>query len=269
MDRWSNRVAVVTGASCGIGEAIAKDLVQAGMIVVAIARRVQRIEENRSKLSKQSQKDRFHPCKCDVTQEPEVRSTFKWITATFGGVDVLINNAGCIRNGNLIDIESSLIDEVINTNFKALIYCTQKAVSSMKERHFNGHLIHINSVAGHGVLDMGTRAPSVNVYSPTKFAVTAMNEVLRQELRNMGTKIKTTVYIEIFEKLCIQILKKLLQSISPGMVATEILSKDRIAMMGSAILAPEDISNAVLFALSTPPHVQIKEIIIKPINEEF
>ncbi|XP_055913017.1 farnesol dehydrogenase-like [Eupeodes corollae] len=247
MERWSNRVAVVTGASSGIGEAIAKDLVTAGLRVVALGRRQERLDKNRSKLSADLQK-RYFPRKCDVSNEEDVKQTFEWIEKTLGGTDILVNNAGIVRPGNLVDMDSTFLDEVISTNIKGLVYCTQAAFRSMKGRNFNGHIVHINSIAGHSV-PYTEPGSSFNIYPPTKFAVTAINETLRREFNDFGTKIKTT-------------------SVSPGLVRTEILPEETLDAVGIS-LNPEDISQAVMFAISTPPHVQIHEITVKPVGEKF
>ncbi|XP_055843420.1 farnesol dehydrogenase-like [Episyrphus balteatus] len=247
MERWSNRVAVVTGASSGIGEATAADLCKAGLKVVALARREDRLHENRSKLPKELQ-SKFYPRKCDVSNEAEVKETFEWIEKTLGGVDILVNNAGVNRIGKLVDMDTADIDTVLNTNVKGLVYCTQAAYKSMKERNFAGHIVHINSIAGQKPIDMG-KDISFNIYPASKYAVTAINETLRNELRHLGTKIKTT-------------------SISPGLVRTEIGTKVFFDLFGDVILNPEDVSQAILYAISTPPHVQIHEITIKPVGEE-
>ncbi|XP_055843422.1 farnesol dehydrogenase-like [Episyrphus balteatus] len=247
MDRWQNRVAVVTGASSGIGEAIVKDLVKAGLRVVALARRQDRLEKIHSELPADLQ-ERFFAKKCDVTKEDEVKETFDWIEENLGGTDILVNNAGTTRPGNLVELDTSIMDEVLNINVKGLIYCTQAAYKSMKGRNFDGHIVHINSIAGHNVPQ--TRPGlSYNIYAPTKFAVTAINEVMRNELRNLGTKIKTT-------------------SVSPGLVRTEIIPDELYNEIGIYLNA-EDISQAVMFAISTPPHVQIHEIVVKPVGEMF
>ncbi|XP_055914424.1 farnesol dehydrogenase-like [Eupeodes corollae] len=243
MERWLNRVAVVTGASSGIGEAIAKDLVAAGVKVIALGRRLERLEKNKLDLSK-SHQELYFPQKCDISNLDEVISTFEWIETTFGGTDILVNNAGILKNGNLVEMDPKVIDEVINTNLRGLIYCTQAAYKSMKKREFNGHIVHINSIHGHRVPDLSF---STNIYTPTKFAVTAVNEVLRKELNSLGPKIKTT-------------------SISPGVVQTEMAVANVFEGI-AAYLQPEDVSQAVMFAISTPPHVQIHEIIVKPVGE--
>ncbi|XP_055843412.1 farnesol dehydrogenase-like [Episyrphus balteatus] len=246
MERWQNRVAVVTGASSGIGKAIANDLIKAGMKVVAVGRRLERLEKNRSQLPKNLQ-DFYYPRKLDITNETEVKKTFSWIEETLGGTDILVNNAGILRFGKLLDMNSREFNDVIDTNVKGLIYATQAAFKSMNDRNIDdGHILHINSWLGHHVIGDPSCA-NLNVYSASKFAVTAINETLRNELRSIGSKIKTT-------------------SISPGGVRTEILPKEAYEN-NSTVLEAEDVSQAVLFAISTPKHVQVLELIIKAVGE--
>jgi NADP+-dependent farnesol dehydrogenase len=96
MDRWQGKIAVVTGASAGIGSAIVVDLVKTGMVVVGLARRPDRIEALRSSVPKEVRKN-LHAMKCDVSKEPQIIATFAEIEKKFGGVDVLVNNAGVLR----------------------------------------------------------------------------------------------------------------------------------------------------------------------------
>lgn len=200
MDRWSRKVAVVTGASAGIGTAIALELTKEGMIVIALARRVERLEQIKVKVPIAS-KGVLHFRKCDVTNENEVKLTFDWIKATFGGIDVLVNNAGIVRNGNLLDIDNTKpIREIVETNIMGVVYCTREAFQSMKSRNVDGHIVMINSVAGHYVPFFAGVLPSFNIYPGTKHAITAMTEVLRQELQVQGTKTKVTVSIEKLPK---------------------------------------------------------------------
>ncbi|XP_034665450.1 farnesol dehydrogenase isoform X2 [Drosophila subobscura] len=102
MNRWLNRVAVVTGASSGIGAACCKGLVSKGMIVVGLARREHRLQELKSSLPG-DQGARFHGRQCDVSVEQQVIDAFVWIEQTLGGADVLINNAGIVRRTNITD----------------------------------------------------------------------------------------------------------------------------------------------------------------------
>ncbi|XP_055380489.1 farnesol dehydrogenase-like [Condylostylus longicornis] len=250
MERWQNKVAVVTGASAGIGEAISKDLLKAGLIVVGLARRKEKLEKIRESLP-ENLKLKFHMHKCDVGKEEDVLSVFKWIDNELGGTDILINNAGCLKPCDLVALDNTeKVQETVNTNIMGVVYCTRSAYNSIRERKSNGHIILINSVAGHIVPNIGTDLPSFNIYSPTKHAVTAMNEIYRQEFKRYGLNCKVT-------------------SISPGAVDTDIFPEECADMIKSTmpLLKSEDVSNAVLYVLGTPPHVQIHELIIKPMGE--
>ncbi|XP_062558606.1 farnesol dehydrogenase-like [Armigeres subalbatus] len=245
MDRWTGKIAVVTGASSGIGAATAKDLARAGLVVVGLARRVERIEELKNDMP-ESARDRLHAVKCDISKEEDILATFKWVEEKFGGVDVLINNAGIGRMTQLIAADNTKqIREVLDTNVMGLVLCSREAYQSMKRRSVDGHIVHINSVAGHTVLNF----PTMNIYPATKHAVTAITETMRNELRNANTKIKVT-------------------SISPGGVRTEIIPEE-FHNSGHPLLEAEDISAAVLYVLGTPPHVQIHELMVRPVGEKF
>ncbi|XP_050096696.1 farnesol dehydrogenase-like [Anopheles aquasalis] len=245
MERWNGRVAVVTGASSGIGAAIAKDLAKAGLVTIGLARRVERVEELRKDLPEQAAK-RLHAIKCDVSNEADIDAVFKQVEEQFGGCDVLINNAGILRTKPLLELGTTAdIKAVLDTNVTGLVLCSQRAYQSMVKRSVDGHIVHISSIAGHGVPNV----PNMNVYPASKHAVRAITETMRQEMRNAGKKIKVT-------------------SVSPGGVRTEILDgMDLPADM--SLLQSEDISAAVLYALGTPPHVQVHELIIKPVGEMY
>ncbi|XP_052872075.1 farnesol dehydrogenase-like [Anopheles cruzii] len=245
MERWNGRVAVVTGASSGIGAAIAKDLAKAGMITIGLARRVERVEGLRKDLPEDAAK-RLHAIKCDVSNEADIETVFKTIEEKFGGCDVLVNNAGIVRMVNLLDVgNSSDIKAVLNTNVTGLVLCSQRAYQSMVKRSVDGHIVNISSIVAHQV----PGHPKLNVYPASKHAVKAITETMRQEMRDAGRKIKVT-------------------SVSPGGVRTEILEGVGLPK-DMPILEPHDISEAVLYTLSTPPRVQVHEIIIKPVGERI
>ncbi|XP_050075437.1 farnesol dehydrogenase-like [Anopheles maculipalpis] len=245
MERWNGKVAVVTGASSGIGAAIVKDLAKAGMITIGLARRIERVEQLKKDLPSDAAA-RLHAMKCDVSVETDIERTFQRIQDTHGGVDVLVNNAGILRTNNLLDLGTTAdLRAVLDTNVTGLVLCSQWAYKSMVERNVAGHIVHINSIAGHTVPNY----PKMNIYPGTKHAVTALTEVMRNELREAGTKIKVT-------------------SISPGAVRTEILEGMDIPD-DMPMLASEDISEAVLYVIGTPPHVQVHELIIKPNGEVY
>lgn len=199
MHRWSGKVAVVTGASSGIGSAVALDLVSNGLIVIGLARRVERIEALQNQIPADAP-GKLHAFKCDVAREEDVVAAFEWVTSEFGGVDILINNAGVrglmrlVAPGNTEQIRGML-----ETNVLGVAMCTREAFQSMKQRQVNGHVVIINSVVGHRI----PRLPppeSLSMYAPTKWALTGMTEVLRQEFVNEGTKIKVTVGVILLIK---------------------------------------------------------------------
>uniref|UniRef100_A0A1I8N8F7 Short chain dehydrogenase n=1 Tax=Musca domestica TaxID=7370 RepID=A0A1I8N8F7_MUSDO len=248
MERWQNRVAVITGASSGIGAAIAKDFVNAGLQVVGLARRKELIEEIRNVLPVEK-RSRLTAMYCDVTSKESVNEVFDAIISQFGGIDVLVNNAGCAKEGQLSSMDIDVMETILHTNVMGIVACTQKAFKSMKDRNFDGHIINVNSIAGHKVLTgPPNKVPITNVYSPSKYAVSAMTEIYRNEFRELGTRIK-------------------ISSISPGFVDTNIVFDEIRSVIGQCMLKPEDVSNAVMFMLATPPHVQVHEMIIKPVGE--
>ncbi|XP_059609379.1 farnesol dehydrogenase-like [Phlebotomus argentipes] len=251
MDRWSKKVAVVTGASSGIGAEIAKDLARVGVIVVGLARRVEKVEALKSDLG-ENVRENLHCLKCDIRSEEEIVSVFGKIIELFGGVDILINNAGVADNTfKLTDRgKSSTINDIIQTNIVGLINCTREAVSSMKERNFPGQIVHINSILGHQCVfpPPALSYMHFNVYPATKFAVTALTELYRQEMTrdNLGIKIS---------------------SISPTVVATNLCEDLQPENMTNIPhLLPSDVSQAVLYILSTPPHVNVQDVILKAVG---
>ncbi|XP_062140794.1 farnesol dehydrogenase-like [Drosophila sulfurigaster albostrigata] len=251
MNRWLNRVAVVTGASSGIGAACCKNLVAKGMTVVGLDRRENRLGEIKAALPA-DQAARFHGRKCDVTEEQQVIETFAWVDQTLGGADVLVNSAGIVRHtmitgaGNSADMRA-----ILDTNVLGVSWCTREAFQSLERRKIDdGHVVIINSVSGHAVPN--EPGISFNMYSPSKHAITALTEVLRQEFSAKGTKTKIT-------------------SVSPGAVDTEIIDKEAMKALNIEfpMLRPEDVADAVAYCIQTPPNVQIHELTIKPIGEKF
>lgn len=194
MERWNGKVAVVTGASAGIGAAMVVDLIKSGLIVVGLARRSERVEALKKKIPSHLS-GKLHAVKCDVSNEDDIKNAFAWIENKLGGVDILVNNAGIIRATQLINADNSdFIRDTVETNILGVVWCTRAAFQSMKKRNVDGHVVLINSTAGHKVFyTKGTPMGSFNIYSPSKYAVTAMTEILRQEFQAENTKIKVTV----------------------------------------------------------------------------
>ncbi|XP_029571102.1 dehydrogenase/reductase SDR family member 11 [Salmo trutta] len=253
MDRWKGRVALVTGASVGIGAAICKALVQHGMKVVGCARNVEKIEKLAAECQSAGLTGTLVPYKCDLSNEEEILSMFSAIKTLHQGVDVCINNAGLAHSESLLNGKTDGWRTMIDVNVIALSICTREAYQSMKERKVDdGHIININSMSGHRVVF----SADTHFYSATKYAVTALTEGLRQELREAKTHIRATC-------------------ISPGMVETEFafrlhsLHPEKAAATYNSMKCLEavDIASAVTYVLGTPPHVHIGDVQMRPVEQ--
>ncbi|XP_045842282.1 dehydrogenase/reductase SDR family member 11 isoform X6 [Meles meles] len=228
MERWRDRLALVTGASGGIGAAVARALVQQGLKVVGCARTVGNIEgrgwyhvgqrkrsvsasspfleELAAECKSAGYPGTLIPHRCDLSSEEDILSMFSAVRSQHSGVDICINNAGLARPDTLLSGSTSGWKDMFSVNVLGLSICAREAYQSMKERKVDdGHIININSA--------------------TKYAVTALTEGLRQELREAQTHIRATC------------------------------------------LEPEDVAEAVLYVLSTPPHVQIGDIQMRPTEQ--
>lgn len=247
MERWVGKVALVTGASAGIGASTAEELVRHGMIVVGFARRVERVQELAKKLS--GEKGKLHAVKADVCNEEEVKAGFKWIRDNLGTVHVLVNNAGITRNVLLSEMETpDVMRKIFETNVIGLSLCTGEAIRMMKETGVNdGHIVHINSVAGQSILPFSGH----HAYGSSKHAVRVLTEGLRRELLEAKSSIRIT-------------------SVSPGLVKTEIFEAAGadLSIYENPHLNAKDIADCVIFALGCPSHVQIHELTVKPVGEE-
>ncbi|XP_016965141.3 farnesol dehydrogenase [Drosophila biarmipes] len=252
MERWCNKVAVVSGASAGIGAACTRALIGAGMVVVGLARRQERVEQLRSQLSPEQQ-SRLHPIRCDITQEDQVLKAFDWTGRNLGGVDVLVSNAGIIGTGELSERkDGAAMRSTVETNIMGTVYCVREAFHSMRKRESEGHVVIVNSVAGYQVPNLGPQLPSLNIYPATKFALRAMNEIYRQEFQRHKTAVRVS-------------------TVSPGMVDTDILPDQiqDVVKQHMPMLRSDDVADAVLWVIGTPPNVQVQNITIKPQGEKF
>ncbi|CAL8135347.1 unnamed protein product [Orchesella dallaii] len=252
MKRWENRVAIVTGASDGtIGGAIALDLVRHGMITIGVARNISLVEKLKDADTSILKKGKLIAYKCDLAKPDEIEKMFTWVKANYGGVDVMINNAGTSVMKPILEMGVDEMRTQLDLNVIALTLCCKLAINSMLERGINdGHVINMNSVLGHQVYG------HLNFYAATKFAVTALSEGLRKELAKKRSFIKIT-------------------QISPGRVETKFLynsfgvsESDKAKALYNSVksMSPQDVSDAVIHALSAAPHVQIQDIIFNPIE---
>jgi NADP-dependent 3-hydroxy acid dehydrogenase YdfG len=246
MAKLEGKVAVITGASSGIGEATAEALAAEGAAVVVAARREDRLADLVGRIEESG--GRVLAAVCDVTDEGQAHGLIRKAEQEFGSVDILVNNAGVML---LSAVGKGLSDQwrqMFDVNVMGLLYATDAAIETMK-RQGSGHLVNISSVAGRKV----TRDSS-GVYAGTKHAVGAISEGLRQEL--LANNIRVTI-------------------VEPGAVATELPDHitDEDAREGLSgllrleILQSEDIANAITYAVTQPPRVSVNEILIRPTQQ--
>lgn len=179
MEKWIGKTAVVTGASAGIGAAIVKDLANAGVNVVALARRVEKLEELKKSLKNAPGK--VMTFSCDVSDIKSVVAAFAFVEKTFGGTDILVNNAGIVKFMKIFEDSPGITDklsEVVQTNLMGTVWCAREAFKSMTKRNVYGHIVNMNSVVGHSIPFTGADIPAYNIYPATKYAVTACTEVM-------------------------------------------------------------------------------------------
>ncbi|HLH81099.1 MAG TPA: SDR family NAD(P)-dependent oxidoreductase [Chthonomonas sp.] len=241
------KVAIVTGASSGIGEATALRLAAEGARVTIAARRVERLNALAERI--RAEGGEALPSVTDVAEAEQVYAMVRRTQEAWGRVDILVNNAGVMLLGPVDGADIRDWRRMLDINVWGLMVATHAVLPIMKEQG-GGHIVNVSSVAG--------RQTSVYaaVYSATKFAVGAFSEGLRkQETRN---HIRVTV-------------------IEPGVVATELTDHITHAPTKQAIrewiatmepLKSEDIAEAILYAVTQPPHVSVNEILVRPTEQD-
>ncbi len=240
------KVALITGASSGIGEATALALAAQGAKIALAARRVERLEALRQRITESG--GEALPLACDVADEAQVRRAVQETQDKWGRLDVLVNSAGMAVLGSILGADTSEWRKSFDVNVLGLMYATHAALPLMKEQG-GGHIVNISSTAGRV-------APSgMGVYSATKWAVGAFSESLRQEA--IAYKVRVTV-------------------IEPGVVSTEFSDKIAHTPAREAIAArfasmrtldASDIAAAVVYALTQPAHVNIYELLLRPTEQ--
>lgn len=241
------KVAIITGASSGIGYATALALSEAGAKVAIGARRTEKLSELENKIKKNN--GEVYSQKLDVTKREECDSFVKNVLAKWGSVDILINNAGLMPLSFVKNLKFDEWDKMVDVNIKGVLYCTGAVVSHMLEKQ-SGHIVNISSVAGRIVF------PAGSVYCATKHAITAFSEGLREEL-SVRKNIRVT---------CIE----------PGVVATELTNTITDESLQGFVenakkmeaLQAKDIANAILYAVESPSHVNVNEILIRPTTQD-
>ena len=237
-----NKIALVTGATSGIGRACALTLANMGYDLIATGRRSERLEELRLELPEGI---RFLPLLFDVRDRAEVEQLLTNLPPEWASIDVLINNAG---NAHGLDpIQTGKIDDwdaMLDINVKGLLYVSKAIIPGMTERN-SGFIINIGSIAGKEVY------PNGNVYCASKHAVDALTNGMRMDLNPFGIKV---------------------MGIHPGLVETEFSlvrfkgdeKRAETIYQGYTPLLAQDIADIVEFALTRPPHVVLADVVVLP-----
>jgi NAD(P)-dependent dehydrogenase (short-subunit alcohol dehydrogenase family) len=231
----TDKTAVVTGASSGIGFAFSKHLAARGARVYGFARGLDRLEQAGKEIG-----DAFHPIRCDVRDEDQVQAAFQRVVSEAGRIDVLINNAGLGIFGPVEDLSMEDWDQQIETNARGVFLCTKAAVPQMRKQNaasgFGGHIINIASIAGR----IGN--PNLSAYNASKYAVRGFTESTMLELRSDGIKV-TGVY--------------------PGSIQTNFRGT------GGGTTHPmtvDDVGGTVMHLLETDENCLISEVVMRPLR---
>jgi NADP-dependent 3-hydroxy acid dehydrogenase YdfG len=244
--RLAGKVALVTGASSGIGEATALALAAEGAAVAIGARRADRLEALADKISADG--GRALTLDLDVTQEQQAHDAVGRTRADLGGLDIVVNNAGVMLLGPILDADTSDWRRMIETNVLGLMYVTHAALPGLVEQG-SGDIVQVSSVAGRLARE------GSGGYNASKWAVNAFSESLRQEVTARGVRVTL---------------------VEPGAVATELSDhithaeskqrvKERVTKMRP--LQSADIAAGVVYAVTQPPHVSVNEVLIRPTDQ--
>lgn len=234
MTELNKKVAVITGASSGIGKGIALKLSNEGATVVLVARDEEKLDQVSTELRKAGAKN-YEIISADVTNREDIDRAVQQAVEEFGKVDILVNSAGQMKSSAITEGEVQAWDDMIDVNLKGTLYAINAVMPHFQQQQ-SGHIVNIASISGFEV------TKSSALYSATKAAVHAITQGLEKELAKTG--IRST-------------------SISPGMVDTAMTSDTD---WGSRkMLEPKDIANAVVYALTQPSHVNVNEITVRPV----
>jgi NAD(P)-dependent dehydrogenase (short-subunit alcohol dehydrogenase family) len=233
----TDAVAVVTGASSGLGTHFSHSLVDRGATVYGLARSTDKLEALRGDLG-----DAFRPIPCDVRDEEQVADAFDTVREGSGRIDVLLNNAGLGQFGPVDDLPLKDWDVQMNTNLRGVFLCTREAVPTMREQNeetgFGGHIVNIASIAGL----LGN--PNLTAYNASKFGLRGFSESLMKEVRDDGIRV-TCLY--------------------PGSIETNFFDVAGVEMTDNP-LHPEDVAATVMHVLESPANHLISEIVMRPLR---
>lgn len=237
MQCWKNKVALITDSEDEVGLNVIEQLAKAGMIAVGFIKTEEDINKTKEKLKDVIAKKvdgKIVLCKCDIRKIEELEPAFEQIIETYGGVDVLINNAFCnidclVSTGELKDFK-----EIIDVNIYAMVACVRLAAGSMIEKKTRGHIININDLCAYQIPEDSKKS----VFIASKCAITSVNEILRHEFRYLNANIKVT-------------------NIACGKIESE--AEPTSNQSGLKI---KDVAKLVRLILNTPEHLQVHEVLL-------
>jgi NADP-dependent 3-hydroxy acid dehydrogenase YdfG len=233
----TDSVAVVTGASSGLGAHLSRTLAARGATVFGLARSTDKLETLRDEIG-----DAFHPLSCDVRDEDEVATAFDKVRTTADRLDVLVNNAGLGQFGPVDELSLEEWDVQMDTNVRGVFLCTREAVPTMRQQNeasgFGGHIVNVASIAGL----LGN--PNLTAYNASKFGVRGFSEALMKEVRGDGIRV-TCLY--------------------PGSIDTHFFDVAG-AEKTDHPLTPEDVSETVCHVLEAPANHLISEVVLRPLR---
>jgi NADP-dependent 3-hydroxy acid dehydrogenase YdfG len=240
------KVVAITGASSGIGEAVALACAAAGATVSLAARRSHRLDALVERIEGEGGK--AVAMVADVSEEEQAQRFVAGTHEEFGRLDVLVNNAGVMLLGPVVGAPTEEWRRMIAVNVFGVLYCTHAALPLMLEQK-SGHIVNISSVAGR------VASAGAGVYNLTKFGVGAFSESLRQEVTAAGVRVTL---------------------IEPGAVATELVEQNREEIQAvirerfadTTRLEAQDIAAGVLYAISQPENVSVNELLIRPTSQQ-
>jgi NADP-dependent 3-hydroxy acid dehydrogenase YdfG len=250
MVRLDGTVALVTGASSGIGEATAEQLAAQGAAVALVARRADRLETLAGRIRDSG--GTALVIEADVTDQERAIAAVERTVAELGRLDTLVNNAGVMLLGPVADAPTEEWDRMVRVNLLGLLYCAHAALHLVRAASDSARgvsdMVNISSVAGRVA-----RAGS-GVYNATKFGVGAFSEALRQEVTQKHVRISL---------------------VEPGATDTELREHNRPEVMeaimarfkGVERLQSEDIADTVLYIVTRPRHVAINELLVRPTEQ--
>ena len=233
------KIAVVAGASRGIGRAIATQLAAAGAQVILLARNQSDLNEALAEITQEG--GLAAAFGLDISDEQAVKSVFQQIIQQYKRIDILVNNAGIGEFYPVSETSASFWDEVMNTNVKGTFLCSKEAVIQMQKQGA-GHIVSIASDVAKRTFANGA------LYCSSKYAQDAFSSALRKEVRKDGIKV-SVVY--------------------PGLVDTYFNNSQPGNPENATNLKPEDIAASVLHILTAPKHVVIDELMIHPISQDY